>query len=76
VRADAERQEGAVEHDDAAAEHALHLHHQFAKSVTIFQVAIALSAIAALVRRQAMWWLSLLIGLAGAFLFVGAFMHP
>jgi hypothetical protein len=69
VRADAERQEGLVEHDDESAEHALHLHHQFAKSVTIFQVAIALSAIAALVRRQAMWWLSLLIGVAG-------FVHP
>ena len=55
--------------------HSLHLHHQFAKSVTIFQVSIALSAIAALTRRKAMWWLSLLLGGGGVVFFVLGFVH-
>jgi hypothetical protein len=46
------------------------LHHQFARSVTILQVAIALSAIAALARRKFAWWISLAVGAAGAVFFV------
>jgi hypothetical protein len=38
--------------------------------VTIFQVSIALSAIAALARRQFVWWVSLAVGAAGVALFV------
>src|ERR1700722_12153143 len=51
---------------DAESRHHLQLHHQFAKSVTIFQVAIALAAIAALARRKALWWVSLGVGTLGA----------
>jgi hypothetical protein len=69
-RATAEREEHAVEEADARAEHSLHTHHQFAKSVTIFQIAIALSAIAALTRRRAVWWVSLTFGGAGVAFFV------
>jgi len=75
VKLEAEREEAVVERADAGAEHALHLHHQFAKSVTIFQIAIALAAIAALVRRKPMWWLSLAIGAAGTVFFALGFLH-
>ena len=40
-------------------------HTRYALSVTLFQVAIGLAAIAALLRRQPLWWLSLGVG-AGA----------
>jgi hypothetical protein len=70
VQAEAEREEAVVAHVNETSEHALHVHHQFAKSVTIFQVAIALAAIAALTRRQPMWWLSLVVGAAGGAFFV------
>jgi hypothetical protein len=75
VKVEAEREEAFVERDDHGAEHALHLHHQFAKSVTIFQVSIALAAIAALVRRKPMWWLSLAIGAVGTVFFAMGFLH-
>jgi hypothetical protein len=75
VRAEAEKEEAGVEHDDEKSEHDLHQHHQFAKSVTIFQVAIALSAIAALVRRKPLWWVSMALGAVGAVFFAGGFMH-
>jgi hypothetical protein len=68
-RSVAEREQRAVEEADAASESKLHTHHQFAKSVTLFQVAIALSAIAALTRRQAVWWVSLAFGVAGIVFF-------
>ena len=38
----------------------LERHHQFALAVTLFQIAIALGAIAALSRRHSLWWLGLL----------------
>jgi hypothetical protein len=65
IRRTAEEEQKAVEELDVASEHSLHRHHQFAKGVTIFQVAIALSAIAALTRRKPMWWLSLGLGVVG-----------
>jgi len=60
-----ERDEKAEE-----AEHLLHTHHGFANAVTLFQVAIALGAVAALTRNKPVWWGSLLVGLAGLGLFV------
>jgi hypothetical protein len=63
---EAREEEKAVKEQDEASEHSLHKHHQFAKSVTIFQVAIALAAIAALTRRQLMWWVSLGAGAVAA----------
>ncbi len=50
-------------------------HHLFAYCVTFTQVAIALSAIAALTRRRPMWYLSLLVGLIGLGLLVSGFLH-
>jgi len=45
-------------------------HHRFAISVTVFQVAIALCAIAALARRALLFWIGLAGGVVGAVLFV------
>ena len=52
----------------------LHRHHRFADSVALFQVAIALGAVAALARYRAVWFLSMLLGLAGAGFFTVAIM--
>ncbi len=48
-------------------------HHRFAISVTVFQVAIALSAIAALTRRPLLFWVGLAGGVVGAILFAFGF---
>ncbi len=54
----------------AEADHLLHRHHRFADSVALFQVAIALGAVAALARYRVVWILSILLGLSGAGLFL------
>ena len=64
-RQEAEKEQKLVDERNEESEHSLHVHHQFAKSVTIFQVAIALAAIGALTRRKAMWWVSMGIGAIG-----------
>lgn len=51
------------------ADHLLHRHHGFAKTVALFQVAIALGAVAALTRSRPVWIGSLLLGLAAVTLF-------
>ncbi len=43
--------------------------------MTIFQVSIALAAIAALTRRKAMWWASLAAGVAGAAQMIVGWLH-
>jgi hypothetical protein len=65
--------EAAVTEAGKRAGESLERHHQFAIAVTIFQVAIALSAIAALTRRRIMWFVSLAIGIAGLVFFVRGF---
>jgi Domain of unknown function (DUF4337) len=55
-----ERDEKLVESD-----HLLHAHHGFANAVAIFQVSIALGAIAALTRSRGVWLGSLLLGAGG-----------
>jgi hypothetical protein len=52
------------------AEELLHRHHAFANAVALFQVSIALGAVAALTRNRMVWLASLLLGLAGAAVFV------
>jgi hypothetical protein len=47
------------------AEHLLHLHHRYANAVALFQVAIALGAVAALTRRRLVWLGSLVVGAGG-----------
>jgi hypothetical protein len=57
---------------DLEADHLMHRHHHFANSVALFQVAIALGAVAALTRIKLVWYGSILLGLSGAALFVMA----
>jgi hypothetical protein len=47
------------------ADHLMHQHHGFAGAVALFQVAIALGAVAALTRLQLVWLGSLGVGAAG-----------
>jgi Domain of unknown function (DUF4337) len=70
LRQKAQDEERRVAEMERESSHSLHVHHQFAKSVTLFQVAIALAAIAALTRRKPMWWVSLAMGVVGAAFFV------
>src|SRR5262245_27458727 len=53
----------------AEADHLLHQHHGFANSVALFQVSIALGAVAALTRNRPVWAGSLVLGAAAAVLF-------
>ena len=48
-------------------------HHRFAVAVTLFQVAIGLGAIAALLRMPPVWWLSLAAGALGMLSLVNGF---
>jgi hypothetical protein len=57
----------------AEADHLLHRHHGFANAVALFQVAIALGAVAALTRTRIVWGGSLLLGAAGVALFAAQF---
>jgi hypothetical protein len=72
-RAAAEKEKERDE-KSAEADHLLHRHHQFANAVALFQVSIALGAVAALTRNRAVWWGSMLVGLAGIPLFALAFL--
>jgi hypothetical protein len=76
LKEEAEGEQARVEEMDERSSHKLHVHHQFAKGVTVFQVSIALAAIAALTRRKTMWWISLAAGVAGAgFFALGLLLH-
>ncbi|HET7379357.1 MAG TPA: DUF4337 domain-containing protein [Gaiellales bacterium] len=46
----------------------MHRHEFFAYAVALFQISIALGAVTALTRLRALWWASLLMGVAGAVL--------
>jgi hypothetical protein len=52
------------------ADHLMHQHHRFADSVALFQVAIALGAVAALTRVRMVWYGSIAVGLCGVALFI------
>lgn len=57
------------------ADHLLHHHHGFANSVALFQVAIALGAVAVLTRNRPVWLGSMEVGAAGITLFIFTLMH-
>jgi hypothetical protein len=57
-----ERERDAKEKE---AEHLLHSHHHFAGAVALFQVSIALGAVAALTRLRLVWIASVLVGIGG-----------
>ncbi len=56
-------------------DHLLHKHHGFANAVALFQVSIALGAVAALTRSRLVWGGSLLAGAAGIVFFALPLMH-
>jgi len=58
-----------VEEHNAAAEAHLEQHHHAALGVTFFQIAIALAAMSALLRRKSFWALSLILTAAGSVFF-------
>jgi hypothetical protein len=66
-----EKERDAHEHE---AEHLMHLHHRFAYAVALFQVAIALGAVAALTRNPAVWTGSLVVGVVGMGFVAAAFL--
>jgi hypothetical protein len=55
------------------ADHLFHHHHGYANSVALFQVSIALGAVAALTRNRAVWLGSLVLGAAATALFAATF---
>jgi hypothetical protein len=65
-----------AEHKQAEAKASFHRHEVFARSVTMFQIAIAIAAISALTKRRRFWLVSLVFGGVGAvFLALGAMTH-
>jgi Domain of unknown function (DUF4337) len=65
--------EGSVDEHNSKAERLLERHHHFAVSVTLFQIAVALCAIAALTKRKALWIVALAASAVGLALFVIGF---
>jgi Domain of unknown function (DUF4337) len=62
-----------AEHKQAAAKSYFHKHEVFARSVTMFQIAIAIAAISALTKKRSFWVVSLVFGAFGcAFLVLAA----
>jgi hypothetical protein len=74
IKKTAQEKEKERDEKSAEADHLLHRHHHFASAVALFQVSIALGALAALTRNRTVWWGSMLLGLSGLPLFVWAFL--
>jgi len=65
-----------AEQKEAEAKSNFHKHEVFARSVTMFQIAIAIAAISALTKKRRYWFVSLIFGLVGAtFLVLGVIAH-
>jgi hypothetical protein len=65
-----------AEDKQAEAKANFHKHEVFARSVTMFQIAIAIAAISALTKKPRFWFVSLVFGLAGlVFLVLGSLAH-
>jgi hypothetical protein len=73
IQAEAKRLEQAVADDNEESARLMERHHKFAVSVTLLQIAIALSAIAALTRRRSLWYVGLAVSAAGLATFVTGF---
>ena len=62
IEKEARKKEKERDERSKEADELLHHHHGFANAVALFQVSIALGAVAALTRIRAVWWGSLLFG--------------
>jgi len=69
IQKEARKKEKERDEKSKEADELLHHHHGFANAVALFQVSIALGAVAALTRIRAVWWGSLLFGGAAILLF-------
>jgi hypothetical protein len=70
IQKKAQQLEHARDAKSEEADHLLHRHHAFAGAVALFQVAIALGAIAALTRIRMVWLGSVVVGIAGVVMFL------
>jgi uncharacterized protein DUF4337 len=66
--------ESEVQRSSSQSERSLEHHHRFAYAVTLFQVSIALAAVAALSRQKMVWLAGLMISLLGLAYFVNGFL--
>ena len=73
IQREAQRLEAAVAGDNERSASLLEHHHKFAIAVTLLQIAIALSAIAALTRRRPLWFVGLAVSAAGVAIFATGF---
>ena len=64
-----------AEHKQTEAKSNFHQHEVFARSVTMFQIAIAIAAISALTKKRRFWMVSLVFGIAGCVFFALGFGH-
>ncbi len=69
IKAKAQELEKERDEKGEEAERLIHHHHRFAGAVALFQVSIALGAVAALTRNKLVWAGSLVVGAAGIGLF-------
>jgi len=74
IKDEAEKKEKERDAKSAEADSLLERHHRYANSVALFQVAIALGAVAALTKIRPVWLGSMLVGVAGLGLFAFAMM--
>jgi hypothetical protein len=72
IQAKARELEGERDAKSKEADHLPHHHHGFAHAVAVFQVAIALGAVAALTKSRPVWMGSLVLGAGGLVLFAVA----
>jgi lipopolysaccharide export LptBFGC system permease protein LptF len=73
ISANAKELETEVKQDADLSEKSMEHHHRFAYAVTMFQISIALAAVAALSRQKMIWGLGLIVGTLGLFYFVDGF---
>ena len=76
LAARAREHEQRVEEHNAAAQKLLGRHHRFAVAVTLFQIAVALSAISALTKKKPLWLVALAGSALGLVLFVAGLLAP
>jgi hypothetical protein len=69
IKSEATELEARVKENNARSQELMERHHKFAITVTLLQIAIALSAIAALTRRRAMWYVGLAVSAGGLVMF-------
>jgi hypothetical protein len=70
IKKEAEKLEEEVKASNERSEALMERHHKFAITVTMLQIAIALSAIAALTKKKPMWFVGLAASAAGIAMFV------